>query len=272
MGRHVMEALGKSQVTMEDGKVIDVTEPVVKYCPLFHKHRGIEVLDKDSIKENMQFRMDDFGMCTNRRDIRLDDFLSFGVSELLCMAVSKGMLDAAVIASDGCGTVVLTDPEIIQGMGGRISGICKTVPEPTVIEGIGAENVLDPETAVIDQFGGVHKAFAMRYGKVGVTVADPAEAVAIRDCYGESVVIFAVHTTGVSMKEAEMFFDVCDVVTSCASKPIRELAQTRALLQAGTKVPVYAASERGAEIMQSRLDDLGRKPDTGLTDSPQPLI
>ena len=57
MGRHVMEALGKSRVVMEDGKVIEVSEPVVKYCPLFRKHRGIEELNEDTIRENIRFRM-----------------------------------------------------------------------------------------------------------------------------------------------------------------------------------------------------------------------
>ena len=41
MGRHVMEALGKSRVVMEDVKVVSVSEPKVKYCPLFKKYRGI---------------------------------------------------------------------------------------------------------------------------------------------------------------------------------------------------------------------------------------
>ena len=47
MGRHVMEALGMSRVVMEDGKVIEVSEPRVKYCPLFKKHRNIDELNKE---------------------------------------------------------------------------------------------------------------------------------------------------------------------------------------------------------------------------------
>ena len=37
-----MECLGMSRVTIEDGKVVDVTAPVVIRCPLFAKYRGIE--------------------------------------------------------------------------------------------------------------------------------------------------------------------------------------------------------------------------------------
>ncbi|MBQ8644339.1 MAG: DUF2099 family protein, partial [Candidatus Methanomethylophilaceae archaeon] len=42
MSKHVMECLGMSRVTIADGKVVEVTELRVKYCPLFAKHRGIQ--------------------------------------------------------------------------------------------------------------------------------------------------------------------------------------------------------------------------------------
>ena len=44
MSRHTIEALGLTRVTVEDGKVIDVSEPEVEYCPLFDHHRGIKKL------------------------------------------------------------------------------------------------------------------------------------------------------------------------------------------------------------------------------------
>ena len=56
MTRHVMEMLGMSKVTIEDGKVIDVTEPKVKYCPLFKKHRGIDELNCESVRKNVEFQ------------------------------------------------------------------------------------------------------------------------------------------------------------------------------------------------------------------------
>lgn len=272
MSRHVMEALGKSRIVIEDGKVTEVSEPVVKFCPLFKKHRNIEELNCETIKENMEYRIEHFGMCTENRKIRMHYFLNFGISEILSMALANNMLDAVVIAADGCGTVVLDDPEIVQGMGGRISGIMETEPIRSVIEGIGEDRLLNPETAEMDQFGGVNKAFAMHYSKVGVTVASAKEAQEIRDCFGHNVVIMAVHTTGTSMEDAERFFEFCDIVTSCASKTIRDVARTKAVLQAGTKVPVYAATETGAELIMAKLKELGRKPDTVLEDGPFPLI
>ncbi len=272
MSRHVMECLGKSRVVIEDGKVVEVGEPMVKTCPLFKKHRGIDEFNEDTIRENIEYRIGKFGMCTERRETRMRDFLSFGISEILSLALKEKLIDAAVIAADGCGTVVLDDPEIVQGMGGRISGIVETEPIEKVVNDIGAERLLDPKTAKIDQFEGVGKAFEMRYNKVAVTVASPKDAQEIRDCFGRNVVIVGVHTTGVTEKEAEMLYDFCDMITACASKYIREIGKTRAVLQAGTKIPIYAATEVGAELMWAKLNELGMKPATTLDDGPEPLI
>ncbi len=272
MGRHVMEALGKSRVVMEDGKVVSVSEPQVRYCPLFKKHRGIEELNCDTIRENMEFRMRSFGMCCPNRDVRLDNFLSFGISELMCLALSKGYIDAVVTASDGCGTAVITDPGIVQGMGGRISAIVETSPIAKVIEAIGPENVLDPETTPIDQRKGVELAVSKGYKKMAVTVAFADDAEFFRKKYGDSVVIMAVHTTGISDADAERYFDYADVVTACASRYVREVGARRATIQAGTKVPVYGATEFGKKVIELKLEELGRKPDTVLDESPAPLI
>jgi len=267
-----MEALGMSRVVIEDGKIIEVGEPRVKYCPLFKKYRGIEEINTETVRENIEFRINKFGMCAESRETRMKDFLSFGVSEILSLAVSEKALDAAVIAADGCGTCVLDDPELIQGMGGRISGLCETSPIAKVLSDIGPEKILDPDTAAIDQFAGVAKAFSMRHSKVGVTVARSEDAATIRDAFGSSVVIFAVHTTGLSERDAEIIFRTCDVITGCASAPIRELAKTGALVKAGTKVPVYAATEAGKELIMMKLNELGKEPSGEDDETPFPLI
>jgi putative methanogenesis marker protein 8 len=271
MTRHVMEALGMSRIVIEDGKVVEIGAPKVRYCPLFKKYRNIDDFNDATIKENMEFRISHFGMCTSSRQVRMRDFLSFGISELLSLALGKRMLDAAVIVADGTGTCVLDDPEIVQGLGGRISGIVETEPIPEVIDAIGRERMLDPDTAAIDQFAGVSKAFAMRCGKVGVTITKANDAALIRNAFGDNVVIFAVHTTGTSMADAERLFDSCDVITACASECIREVAKGRALLQAGTKIPVYASSEFGKEIILMKLKELGKEPATSEDERPSPL-
>ena len=124
---------------IRDGKIVEMGVPEVEYCPLFAKVRNIQEITPEAVRENIEFRIRDFGMCTPHRKMRMKDYLSFGVSELLGMAVSKGLLDAAVIVCEGAGTVVISDPELIQGIGGRVSGLVETTPIPEIIDAIGAD-------------------------------------------------------------------------------------------------------------------------------------
>ena len=115
-----MEALGKARIVIEDGRVVEIGEPMVRYCPLFDKHRGIKEFNEATIRENMEYRIGKFGMCTGNREHRMRDFLSFGISEIMSLAVKNGKLDA-VVWTDGCGTVVLMTKGH-PGLSGRISG------------------------------------------------------------------------------------------------------------------------------------------------------
>lgn len=274
MSRHVMECLGKARVVVENGKIIEIGEPQIEVCPLFGKHRGIGKLDKESIKENIQFRMDDFGLFTENRIVRMPDFLSFGISEILSTALKNGLIDAAVIVADGCGTAVVTDPEIVQGLCGRISAVIETSPIKTVMDAVGKDYVLNPETAEIDMLSGLGKAYSMGFRNVAVTVCDANDALSIRDVYGSTAVIMAVHTSGVSYRDAVTLFDTCDVITSCASATLRQEAKHRDVITAGNKVPVYGVSEKGKELVRARLEETGKKEWTGEPpeDPPKPLI
>lgn len=270
--RHVIEAMGKTKVVIEDGKVIFVGKPAVTYCPLFMKQRGIKEITSEVVRENVEFRMRDFGMCLPTRQLRMNDFLTYGISELLSMAVSSKILDCAVLVADGAGTAVVTDPELIQGIGGRISGMIETTPIAEVILAIGPENVLAPEKGSIDQFDGTQLAFRLGHRRVGVTLAKAEEARMIRDGFGSSVMLFAVHTTGVDQKDARLFFDTCDIVSACASHWVREEAKTRALLQVGNKIPVYAATVEGKRLLETRIRQLGGRKESGPEDPPRPLL
>jgi putative methanogenesis marker protein 8 len=271
--RHIIEAMGMTKVVIEDGRVVEVGEPRIKYCPIFHRTRGVIEITGDLVKENVEFRIKDFGMCTANRKMRMDDFLHFGISELLCMSISKGILDAAVLVCDGAGTVVVSDPELIQGIGGRISGIVETSPIQDVQEALGLENVLDADHARIDQIDGVRRAFELGYKRIGVTVASARDSRLLRDTYGSRIVILMVHTTGISMGEANTIFDTSDITTACASKSIWAVAEKKALLQVGDKVPIFAASPIGELILKARMDDLKMKAAKGPgKDRPYPLI
>ena len=47
--RHVLEALGKAYVVVEDGHVVEVGEPLIERCPIFAKARGIEEITQEVV-------------------------------------------------------------------------------------------------------------------------------------------------------------------------------------------------------------------------------
>lgn len=261
-----------ARVTIEHGKVVEVSEPLVDYCPLFFKNRGIDKFTKEIVRKNIEFRIKDFGIFTEEREVRMKDFLSFGISEIMAMCVSKGILDCAVTVCDGSGTAVVDDPEMVQGIGGRISGLVLTSPIPKVISAIGQDRVLDPNTAKIDQVAGARKAWDMGYRKIGVTVVKADEAATIRKEFGESVILFGVHTTGIGEADARTLLENCDVVTACASKHIWRLGKQMGAMQVGRKVPIFATSELGKEICAMRLQQIGKVAKDGPDEPAIPLL
>lgn len=133
-GRHVMEALGLSRVTVVDGKVIDVTQPRLRYCPMFAKMGLVQDITAESVRKNIEFRIRDFGLFTENRIVRAGDTVTFGVSEILSLAMRNGQIDSACIVADGCGSAIITEPELLQGLCGRISGIIETSPLNVVLD------------------------------------------------------------------------------------------------------------------------------------------
>jgi putative methanogenesis marker protein 8 len=253
---HILEAIGRCRVVIRNGEVIEVGEARITSCPLTKKFaHPLSVLDKESVKANIEYRIKAWGMCTPRREVSdTKPFVGFGASELLSFGLSAGLLDAVVLASDGAGTVIVTKPALVQGIGGRMSGLVKTVPYADVIRRI-EENggiVIDKVHAALDQTAGVAKAYAMGYKKIAVTVAIPAEAQKIRSLYPDAM-IFGVHVTGLSREEAEMFAASADLLTSCASGTMREIAGKKALLQAGVAVPIFAVTKKGKDLIIEKI-------------------
>ncbi len=272
MSRHEIEALGMTKVVIDDGKVVEVGEPQVKYCPLFAKLHNIQEITPDIVRQNVEFRINDFGMCTPQRKLRMKDYLSFGVSELLGTSLSNGMLDAAVIVCEGAGTVVISEPDLVQGIGGRVSGLVKTTPIPEIVQALGEEKVLDPANCTVDQVKGAEKAFGMGFRRIGVTLCSADDARALRERYGQKVAIFAVHTTGRTEEESKELFRYSDIITACASKYVRIVAKDEAVMQVGNKVPIYAASLWGEMLLKQRLEQTKIQNKTSPEDPPRPLL
>jgi putative methanogenesis marker protein 8 len=254
-GEHVVEAIGRTRVVIRDGKVAEIGEPCIADCPLARKF-AVPVTDfsTEAIRANIENRIGSFGMCTAKREVTdTRDFVGFGASELLSSAIRAGLVDAAVLACDGAGTVIAPTPALVQGIGGRMSGLVSTSPIPGVIQKIRSAGgfVIDPEGAAIDQVKGTAAAYDLGYRKVAVTVADPETAKEIRRLYPEAIIV-AVHTTGVTREGAETLVTDADLVTTCASRHLRELAAT-ALIQAGTGIPVFGFTRAGKEIILAKV-------------------
>ena len=280
---HVIEAIGRARVVIRRGCVVDVGEPVIADCPLARRFAvPVTAMEPGAIRANMEARIRSFGMCTPDRQVLSDtDFVLFGASELMMEGLRSGLLDAAVLACDGAGTVVVSDPSLVQGIGGRMSGLVKTTPYPAVIERIreaGGE-VIFPGTGDIDQVTGALYALEHGYERIAVTVAGAEMAQAVRSA-APAALIIAVHTTGLSMEEAERLVGVADIATSCASGAVREAARERALVQGGTGVPIFALTQRGKELVMAKLAATsmpllvkgGPLPSADGTGCPSPLI
>ncbi|WP_319578989.1 methanogenesis marker 8 protein [uncultured Methanospirillum sp.] len=253
---HIIEAIGRSRVVVRDGKVVEVGEAVIKDCPLAKRFAcPVEEFTPAAVKKNIENRIASFGMCTPDRSLTSDDdFVGFGASELTRTGLARGIIDAAVLACDGAGTVVVTDPAMAQGIGGRMSGLVSTSPIRSVIERIeaGGGIVPDPVHASMDPLTGVAAAHKAGHSRLLVTVpgADAAEAVRRAD---PDALIMAVHVTGTSQEDAIRIAAVADITTGCASRYIREVCGKKALMQAGTAVPIFILTQRGKELLLARL-------------------
>ena len=257
---HIMEIMGKARVVIKDGQVIEVGEPELEWCPLIAKLSGVQQITPEEVKKNVESKIRDYGMFTARRQLLgHDTFVAFGASEIMMSGLRSGFLDATVTACDGAGTVISDNPELVQGIGGRMSGLVKTEPIEDVINGIQklGGTVLDTETANIDPISGVKKAAELGYKKIAVTTADSKTAKKLRELEAElelDLIVIAVHTTGVSKEEAQGLLENSDLVTGCASKYIRELAKP--IVQVAAAIPLFAITKKGKELVIEREKDI----------------
>jgi len=258
-----MEVLGNAKVTVKNGKVVDVSDPILSFCPLFAKHRGIKEINKESIQKNVEFRIESFGLFTKDRVV-LDDspFVGFGTSEIFMSALNKGFLDAVVVVSDCAGTVVTNNPKLVQGLCGRISGIVKTTPVKEVIEKIEKAKgiVLSKEDASIDQIKGVKLAIELGYKKIGVSVSNLKDAFEIKKLEKNDVKIitFGVHTTGIGLSDYDEYLQYIDLISACASKNLLKSKSLYIKAQAGSGVPIFALSNSGKELLFERLKEIDK--------------
>lgn len=280
--RHVIEALGKVEVVIENGKVTEVGSSEMKYCPMFHAMHKVDELNEEFIRKNIQFRIDDFGMCVPERIIEMDDAITVGISEILKTNMENGNIDCVVGACDGAGTVIMTQPRVVQGVGARVSGLISTTPIPEVIKNLEdkGSTVLNHETAELNQLEGLKIALDKGYKNIAITVIPSPQIKEIRQYPVDddvNVYLFIAHTTGVTREQAEELFEYGDIVTACASKEIADYTDEIKPYYYGVKVPIFCASEDGRRFLDTRLEKINKPLSTrdyprNKDDSPHKLL
>ena len=261
--RHVIEALGKVRVVIENGEITDIGSSAgVKYCPMFHAMHGVNELNEEFIRKNINFRIKDFGMCTPQRIIEMDDTITVGISEILKTNMELGNIDCVVGACDGAGTLIMTNPRVVQGVGARVSGLISTTPIPEVIEQLHQKDsvILNPETSELNQLEGLKLALEKGYKNIAITILPSPMVREIRNYPVDddvNIYIFVAHTTGTSPDDAKMLFDNADIVTACSSKAIAEYTDKHKPYY-GLKVPIFCASQKGRELLDNRLKKIGK--------------
>ena len=283
---HIIEAVGMTRVVIRNGIIVGTGEPKIRTCPLAKRFANpVDPITSDAVAANITARIRRFGMCTRERGVLdKETFVLFGASELMNTGLRTGTLEAAIIACDGAGTVIARSPEMVQGIGGRMSGLISTTPYPEVIARIEADGgiVINPDTGTMDALAGLAKAKEMGWTKVAVTIAGFQHELAeeIRKTYPDALII-AVHTSSVASREnALRLAQAADLIFSCASKYVREAAASTALVQGGIGVPVFATSKAGKMLIMERLIETDqpllikntRLPVNDMGSIPEPLI
>ncbi|MCS7103203.1 MAG: DUF2099 family protein, partial [Candidatus Korarchaeum sp.] len=210
------------------------------------------------IMKNIEYKIENFGMFTKNRVIYDEKiYATFGTTEILSSCLRRGFLDAVVIVADCAGSVIASDPKLVQGLGGRVSGIIKTSPILEVIEKIEkAGGIVVNKNAEINQIKGVKMAIDSGFKRIGVTLTSVEDAKICKELEDNTVKILtiAVHTTGVNWSREEILY--FDLVNLCASKTLRENIVGIAKAQAGKKIPIVAISDFGKEALLERAKDL----------------
>lgn len=259
-----------SFVAVSEGKVVKVTDPYLKYCPLASLlYDGIRKLKdsdlrlvKEEILKAVQEKIFKFGYFTERRELYRNDIsVPYGASEMLMYAMRKRIIDAAVVVCDGAGTVIVNTPEIVQGIGARMNGLFLTSPIKKTIEKLLKANchVVSPE-ADIEQIKGVEKAIESGYKNIAVTIngymgENLSKLKEMETDNNVNIISLVVCATGVTKKRIQEIGEYADLVWSCASKELREIIGKKAVLQLSKAIPVFVLTGKGLGLVNGYSSD-----------------
>jgi putative methanogenesis marker protein 8 len=253
-----------SYVAISNGKVVALTTPYMRYCPLAEALYGNmgRSSDHDEMKKTIINTVDKkiqrFSHFTSDRElIRNDISVPYGASEMLMYAMRKKVIDAAVVVCEGAGTVIVNRPEVVQGIGARMSGVFFTTPIRKIInklEKYGCHVVFSQ--AGINQVEGVRKAVSLGYKRIAVTINASmdesfSELMQIENSHNISLACLAVCTTGINKARVQELSEYADLIWSCASSEVRKSIGKKSILQLSVKIPVFSLTLKGVELISA---------------------
>jgi len=262
---HVLKYFS-SFVSVSRGKVINITEPTLTFCPLAeHLYKDFSAIFgnnkrvvKNAIKKAIESKIKDYGFFTNDRKFSFDDVtIPYGASEMISFALRKKVIEAAVVVCEGAGTVITDKPEVVQGIGARMNSLLLTSPIKGIIQNLktsGCRVVF--ENALIDQVRGIEEAVKAGHKTIAVTVcgysAEDLKTIrSLEKGYGVSIVCLTVCTTGITEDKINMIRDYADLVWSCASSDVRRIIGPLAVLQLSRQIPVFVLTKKGIDFISA---------------------
>ena len=257
-----------SYVIISKGKVIGMTDPCMRYCPLaefLYKNLGskdnLEGI-KDMIREVVEEKIQKFGHFTENRElIRNTIAVPYGASEMLMYAMQNKFIDAAVVVCEGAGTVIVDRPEIIQGIGARMNGVFFTTPINKIISKLKTDRChVVSSSASINQLEGVKKAASLGYKNIAVTINASMEEPfslfrQVEESLKVSLTSLAICTTGINQARIKEISEYADLAWSCASSNLREIIAPDAILQVSKKIPVFVLTKKGLDFISRYSSD-----------------
>jgi len=249
-----------SLITISNGKVTKVTKPAISHCPLAgFLYKGLKRSEsfpisrlKSELKKVIEEKITQFGFCTKDRVLWNDGVsVPYGASEIIAHGLRNKIIDSSVIVCDGAGTVVVSIPQVVQGIGARMHSVLRTSPIQGVIKRLhqyGCRTINN--SGAIDQKRGVIEAAKEGYKNIAVTVnAYQGEALksirALEKQYGISVIILAICTTGISGKRINEIEKYADLVWACRSREVRNVLCVKAIEILSNASPVYILTQQG---------------------------
>ncbi len=244
-------------VVVSEGRVVDVDRSqALDQCPMQ------SAFSTSGVAEYTLEKMRQFGHFSPKRQLTRNTIaVPYGASEMLMYAMEKGVLDCAVTVCDGAGTVVSTEPSVVQGIGARMNGLFYTTPIVEIQDQLRAQGCVVNEDAKIDQLRGAQEAVSAGCSGIGITVnlryGDNLERLReFEKEAGVSLTLIGICSTGTSEARSREAVKHADIVWACASKFMRK-AGCEAILQVTQGIPINVYTEKGLEFLAAYSDDEG---------------